>query len=74
MRFYKGLNRILKFLQDIVTFRIGSRSLLSIYLVNRFKNLKFKITLTAAVNRVGIFVSKALRFKKVIKQYFLNVY
>ena len=67
MRFYKRLNRILKFLQDIATFRISSRSLFSVYLANRFKDLKFKITLTAVVNRVGIFVLKALRFKKVIK-------
>ena len=74
IRFCEGLNRILKFLQNIVTFRIGSRSLLSIYLVNRFKDLKFRVTLTAAVNRVGIFVLKALKFKKVIKQYLPNVY
>ena len=50
-----------------MTFRINSRSLLSIYLVNRFKDLKFRVILTAAVNRVSIFVPKALRFKKVIK-------
>ena len=67
MRFYKGLNRILKFLQDITTFRIGSRSLFSIYLANRFKDLKFRVILTTAVNRVSIFVLKAFRFKKVIK-------
>ncbi len=57
-----------------MTFRVGSRSLFSVYLANRFKDLKFRITLTAAVSRVGIFVLKALRFKKVIKQYFLNIY
>ena len=74
MRFCKGLNRIFKFLQDIATFKIGSRSLFSVYLVNRFKDLKFKVTLTAAVSRVSIFVLKAFRFKKVIKQYFFNVY
>ena len=73
MRFHKRLNRILKFLQDIVTFRISSRSLLSIYLANRFKDLKFRVISTAAVNKVGIFILKALRFKKVIKQYLLNV-
>ena len=67
MRFYKGLNRILKFLQDIVTFRIDSRSLFNIYLANRFKDLKFRITSTAAISRVSIFVLKAFRFKKVIK-------
>ena len=67
MKFYKGLNRILKFLQDIATFRISSRSLLSVYLVNRFKDLKFRVALTAVVSKVGIFVLKALRFKKVIK-------
>ena len=74
MRFCKGLNRILKFLQDIATFKISSRSLLSIYLANRFKDLKFRVTLTAVVNRVNIFVLKALRFKKVIKQYLPNIY
>ena len=67
MKFYKRLNKILKFLQDIATFRIDSRSLLNIYLANRFKDLKFRVTLTAAVNRVGIFILKALRFKKAIK-------
>ena len=67
MRFREGLNRILKFLQDIATFRIGSRSLLSIYLANRFKDLKFKVISTAAVSRVSIFIPKAFRFKKVIK-------
>ena len=67
MRFCKRLNKILKFLQDIATFRISSRSLLSIYLANRFKDLKFRVTSTAAINRVGIFVPKTLRFKKVIK-------
>ena len=67
MRFYKGLNKILKFLQDIATFRINSRFLLNIYLANRFKDLKFRVTLTAVVNKVSIFVLKALRFKKVIK-------
>ena len=74
MRFCKGLNKILIFLQDIVIFRIGSRSLLSVYLVNRFKDLKFRVTLTAVINRVSIFVPKALRFKKVIKQYLPNIY
>ena len=67
MRFYKGLNRILKPLQDIVTFGVGGRSSLSIYLVNRFKNLKFGVVLTAALNKVGIFLSKAFRLKKVVK-------
>ena len=67
MRFYKGLNRILKFLQDIITFRINSRSLLSIYLANRFKDLKFRVISTAVISRVGIFILKAFRFKKVIK-------
>ena len=73
MRFCKGLNKILKFLQNIVTFRISSRFLLSVYLANRFKDLKFGVVLTATVNKVGIFVLKALRFKKVIKQYFPNI-
>ena len=67
MRFYKGLNRILKFLQDIITFRISSRSLLNVYLANRFKDLKFRVISTTIINRVGIFVLKTLRFKKVIK-------
>ena len=67
MRFRKGLNRILKLLQNIATFRVSNRSLLSIYLVNRFKDLKFKVILTTAVSRVNIFILKAFRFKKVIK-------
>ena len=57
-----------------MTFRISSRSLLSIYLANRFKDLKFRVILTAAVNRVSIFVLKAFRFKKVIKQYLPNTH
>ena len=74
MRFREGLNRIFKFLQDIVIFRIDSRSLLNIYLVNRFKNLKFRVILTAVINKVNIFIPKALKFKKIIKQYLPNIY
>ena len=54
-------------------FRVSSRSLFSVYLVNKFKDLKFGVILTVVVSRVGIFVLKAFRFKKVIKQYLLNV-
>ena len=50
-----------------MTFRVSSRSLFSVYLANRFKDLKFGVTLTAAISRVNIFIPKALRFKKVIK-------
>ena len=74
MRFHEGPNRILKFLQDIATFRVNNRSLLSIYLANRFKDLKFRVILTTAVSRINIFIPKALRFKKVIKQYLPNIY
>ena len=74
MRFREKLNRILKLLQDIATFRVGSRSLLNIYLANRFKDLKFGVILIIAVSRVSIFVPKALRFKKIIKQYLPNIY
>ena len=73
MRFREKLNRILKLLQDIATFRVSSRSLFSVYLINRFKDLKFRVTLTAVVSKVSIFVLKALRFKKIIKQYLFNV-
>ena len=74
MRFREGLNKNFKFLQDIATFRIDSRSLLSVYLVNRFKDLKFRVTLTTVISKVNIFISKTLRFKKVIKQYLPNIY
>ena len=67
MRFHKRLNRILKPLQDIAIFGVGSRSSFSIYLANRFKNLKFRVISTAVINRLGIFLFKALRLKKVVK-------
>jgi hypothetical protein len=35
--------------------------------VNRFKILKFRVILTAAVNEVEIFLLKTFRFKEVVK-------
>ena len=57
-----------------MTFRISNRFLLSIYLANRFKDLKFRVILSITVNRVSIFILKAFSFKKVIKQYLFNIY